>query len=220
MKRLSKAGIFRIHEKWGTDYANPYPYFLLGDALHKLGEHEKEKEILALGNRVFPNAIMIQQHQAICAYSHGRIQEAEDILVEYKSIRQNILHCTEAMVSSGIGAIYSQSGQIAKAEAYYRDAIKQDPTNLYWVYEFAWFLIDKEIDVEEGLELADEIIADSPEYWPAIDAKGWALYKLGRHEEALELPKDSWDLKFAYSHTGFLHIQEVEKSVARQNKEL
>jgi len=217
MKRLSKAGIFRIHEKWGTDYANPYPYFLLGDALHKLGEHEKEKEILALGNRVFPNAIMIQQHQAICAYSHGRIQEAEDILVEYKSIRQNILHCTEAMVSSGIGAIYSQSGQFEKAEAYYRDAIKQDPTNLYWVYEFAWFLIDKEIDVEEGLELADEIIADSPEYWPAIDAKGWALYKLGSHEEALELLKDSWDLKFAYSHTGFLHIQEVEKALAEKN---
>ncbi len=209
--------IFRIHEKWGTDYANPYPYFLLGDALHKLGEHEKEKEILALGNRVFPNAIMIQQHQAICAYSHGRIQEAEDILVEYKSIRQNILHCTEAMVSSGIGAIYSQSGQFEKAEAYYRDAIKQDPTNLYWVYEFAWFLIDKEIDVEEGLELADEIIADSPEYWPAIDAKGWALYKLGSHEEALELLKDSWDLKFAYSHTGFLHIQEVEKALAEKN---
>ena len=209
--------IFRIHEKWGTDYANPYPYFLLGDALHKLGEHEKEKEILALGNRVFPNAIMIQQHQAICAYSHGRIQEAEDILVEYKSIRQNILHCTEAMVSSGIGAIYTQSGQIEKAKSYYRDAIKQEPENLYWVYEFAWFLIDKEIDVEEGLELADEIIADSPEYWPAIDAKGWALYKLGRYEEALELLKDSWDLKFAYSHTGFLHIQEVEKALAEKN---
>ena len=212
--------IFRIHEKWGTDYANPYPYFLMGDALHKLGEHEKEKKILALGHRVYPNAIMIQQHQAICAYSHGRIQEAEDILVEYKSIRQNILHCTEAMVSSGIGAIYSQSGQYEKAESYYRDAIKQEPDNLYWVYEFAWFLIDKEIDVEEGLELADEIIADSPEYWPAIDAKGWALYKLGRHEEALELLKDSWDLKFAYSHTGYLHIQEVEKALAVQNNEI
>ena len=173
-----------------------------------------------MGNRVYPNAIMIQQHQAICAYSHGRIQEAEDILVEYKSIRQNILHCTEAMVSSGIGTIYSQSDQFEKAEAYYRDAIKQEPDNLYWVYEFAWFLIDKEIDVEEGLELANKIIADSPEYWPALDAKGWALYKLGRSEEALYLLKDSWDLKFAYSHNGYLHIQEIEKTIARQNSEL
>jgi len=212
--------IFSIHEKWGTDYANPYPYFLLGDALHKLGEHEKEKEILALGNRVYPNAIMIQQHQAICAYSHGRIQEAEDILVEYKSIRQNILHCTEAMVSSGIGTIYSQSGQFEKAEAYYRDAIKKDPDDPYWVYEFAWFLIDKEIDIEEGLALAEGILEKYPEHWPSIDAKGWALYKLGRSEEALNLLKDSWDLKFAYSHTGYMHIQEIEKAVASQNSEL
>ncbi len=212
--------IFRIHEKWGTDYANPYPYFLLGDALHKLGEHEKEKEILALGHRVYPNAIMIQQHQAICAYSHGRLQEAEDILVEYKSIRQNILHCTEAMVSSGIGTIYSQSGQFEKAEAYYRDAIKQEPDNPYWTHEFSWFLIDNDIDIEEGLELAEGLLEQLPEYWPAIDAKGWALYKLGRYEEALNLLKDSWDLKFAYSHNGYLHIQEVEKAVARQNSEL
>jgi tetratricopeptide (TPR) repeat protein len=192
----------------------------MGDALHKLGEHEREKEILALGHRVNPNAIMIQQYQAICAYSQGRIEEAEDILVEYKSIRQNILHCTEAMVSSGIGAIYSESDQFEKAEAYYRDAIKQDPDDMYWVHEFSWFLIDKEIDINEGLELAEGILEQYPEYWPALDAKGWALYKLGRYEEALKLLQDSWDLKFAYSHNGYLHIQEAEKTVARQNSEL
>ena len=212
--------IFRIHEKRGTNYANPYVYFLMGDALHKTGNHEREKEVLALGHSVYPNAIMIQQHQAICAYSQGRIEEAEEIMVEYKSIRQNILHCTEAMISSGIGAIYTGSDQFEKAEAYYRTAIKQDPDNPYWAYEFAWFLIDKEFDIEEGLDLAEGILVQHPEYWPAIDAKGWALYKLGRTEEALKLLKDSWDLKFAYSHTGYLHIQEIEEALANQDREI
>jgi len=212
--------IFSIHEKWGTNYTNPYVYFLMGDALHKLGDHKREAEILNLGHSVYPNAIMIQQYQAICAYSQGRIKEAEDILVEYKSIRQDILHCTEAMISSGIGVIYSESGQFEKAEAYYRDAIKQDPDNPYWTHEFSWFLIDNEIDIEEGLELAEGILEELPEYWPSIDAKGWALYKLGRSEEALTLLKDSWNLKFAYSHNGYLHIQEVEKALAGENSEL
>jgi tetratricopeptide (TPR) repeat protein len=124
------------------------------------------------------------------------------------------------MISSGIGVIYSESGQFEKAEAYYRDAIKQDPDNPYWTHEFSWFLIDNEIDIEEGLELAEGILEKLPEYWPSIDAKGWALYKLGRSEEALKLLKDSWDLKFAYSHNGYLHIQEVEKALAGENSEL
>ncbi len=212
--------LFRIHEQWGTDYQNPYPYFLMGDAYHKLGEHEKEEKILALGHKVFPNAIMIQQFQAICAYSMGDNQKAENILSEYKTIRQDILHCTEAMVSSGIGAIYSNSGLLEEAESYYRDATQQDPENLYWMHEFAWFLIENEVNIEEGIKLCDGILEQNPKHWPSLDAKGWALYKQGKYEEALALLKDSWDLKPAYSHTGYLHIQEVEKALARQNIEM
>ena len=212
--------LFRIHEQWGTDYQNPYAYFLMGDAYHKLGEHEKEEKILAHGHKVYPNAIMIQQFQAICAYSMGDNQKAENILSEYKTIRQDILHCTEAMVSSGIGAIYSNSGLLEEAESYYRDATQQDPENLYWIHEFAWFLIENEVNIEEGIKLCDGILEQSPKYWPSLDAKGWALYKQGKYEEALALLKDSWDLKPAYSHTGYLHIQEVEKALARQNVEM
>jgi tetratricopeptide (TPR) repeat protein len=205
--------VFRIHEKWGTDYQNPYAYFLMGDAYHKINEHEKEEEILALGLRVFPTAIMIMQYQAICAFSKGDTQAAENILIEYKSIRQNILHCTEAMISSGVGVIYSSSGLFDEAESYYRDAIQKDPENLNWVHDFAWFLIDNDINVAEGIDLLDGILASYPEYWPSLDAKGWGLYKQGKHEEALALLKDSWDLKPAYSHTGYMHIQEVEKAM-------
>jgi tetratricopeptide (TPR) repeat protein len=205
--------VFRIHEKWGTDYQNPYAYFLMGDAYHKINEHNKEEKILALGLRVFPTAIMIMQYQAICAFSKGDTQAAENILIEYKSIRQNILHCTEAMISSGVGVIYSSSGLFDEAESYYRDAIQKDPENLNWVHDFAWFLIDNDINVAEGIDLLDGILASYPEYWPSLDAKGWGLYKQGKHEEALALLKDSWDLKPAYSHTGYMHIQDVEKAM-------
>ncbi len=210
--------IFLIHEKWGTDYINPYTYFLMGDAYHKLDEHEKEEEILALGNHVHPNAIMIQQHQAICAFSKGDIERANKILTEYKSIRANVLHCTEAMISTGIGVIYSSSNMFDEAEDYYRQSIQLEPDNLVWVRDFAWFLIDNDINIEEGLALSENILESFPKYWPSLDAKGWALYKQGKYDEALEILKDSWDLKPAYSHTGYLHIQEAEKAVASRNQ--
>jgi TolB-like protein/Tfp pilus assembly protein PilF len=212
--------VFRIHEKWGSDYSNPYTYFLMGDAYHKLGEHKKEKEVLALGNRVHPYAIMIQQHQAICAFTQGDTVRANKILSEYKTIRQEVIHCREALISSGIGTIYSSAKLFDEAENYYRKTIDLEPDNLYWVYEFAWFLIDNEIDVEEGLALTEKILTAYPKHWATLDAKGWGLYKLGKHEESLRLLKDAWELKPVYSHNGYLHIQEVEKALANQEIKL
>ena len=107
-----------------------------------------------------------------------------------------------------------------EAEASYREAVQQEPDNLYWVSEFAWFLIDNDIDIEKGLELADQILEEYPEHWGSLDTKGWGLYKLGQHEEALKLLKDSWDLRPAYDHTGYLHIQEIEQALAKQTVEL
>jgi len=212
--------IFRIHEIWGTDYSNPFVYFLMGDAYHKLGEHKKEAEILALGHRIFPNAVMMQQYQAICALSHGEIEKANDIITEYKSIRHNVLHCTEAMVATGLGEIYANAKLFEEAEKHYRETLELEPDNLYRVVNFAWFLVDNDINIEEGLELTEGVLALYPEYWPSLDTKGWALYKLGKYEEALTLLKDSWDLRTVYSHTGYLHIQEVEKALEEQNKEM
>lgn len=208
--------IFRIQEKWETDFMNPYTYFLMGDAYHKMNEHRKEEEILALGHRIFPNAILIQQHQAICAFSQGDKEKANEIIAEYKTIRQNVLHCTEAMISTGLGVIYSSAGMMDEAEDFYRQSIALEPENLIWTRDFAWFLIDNDINIEEGIQLSDYILGSFPDYWPSLDAKGWGLYKQGRYEEALKLLKDSWDLKPAYSHTGYLHIKEVEQILASQ----
>jgi len=212
--------VFKIHEKWGTDYSNPYIYFLMGDAYHQLGEHEKEEKILALGNRINPNAIMIQQHQAICALTHGETQKAKDIIAEYKSIRSNVLYCTEAMIATGLGEIYAEAGMLEEAEAQYRETLKLEPDNLYWVRNFAWFLIDNEINIEEGLQLTERILSLYPNYWPSLDAKGWALYKQGKTEEALALLKDAWERKVVYSHRGYLHIQEVEKALEKQKMQM
>lgn len=207
--------VLKIHEKWGTHYGNPFLYALLGDAYHKLGEHEKEAEVLRIGRNQLPEAVLILQYQIICAMSQGEMENAEQMLVQYKSMRQNIFHCTEAMISTGIGTIYSEAGLLEEAEIYYRNAIMEEPKNLNWKNELAWFLIDKDINIEEGLELVQEVINYAPEYWPALDTKGWGLYKLGKYEEALKLLRDSWDLKPAYSHTGFLHIQEVEEALGK-----
>lgn len=214
---LSWEQVLKINEKWGTNFSNPYMYFLMGDAYHQVGEHQKEADVLELGHAVFPYAIMIQQHQAICAFTQGNSEKAKEIIAEYKTVRQNILHCTEAMISTGLGTIYSSAGMFEEADEFYSESIQIEPENLIWTRDYAWFLIDNDIDLEKGLQLSESILEQYPEYWPSLDAKGWALYKLGKPEEALELLKDSWDLRPAYVHIGYLHIQEIEEAIAKQN---
>lgn len=212
--------VFRIHEKWGTDYTNPYVYFLMGDALHKLDDHKREEEILALGHRINPNAVMIQQYQATCALSHGEFEKANELITEYKSIRHNVLHCTEAMIATGLGEMYSNADLLAEAETHYRETLELEPDNLYRIRNFAWFLVDNDVDIEEGLQLTESILALYPEYWPSLDTKGWALYKQGKYEEALSVLKDAWEYKTVYSHSLYLHIQEVEKALEQQNMKM
>ncbi len=209
--------VFEIYEKWGAENRNPFIYFLLGTAYHKTNDHKKEAEVLELGRSLFPEAMLIIHYQAICAFSQGEIEKGNNLLSDYKSLRRNILHCTEAMISSDIGAIYSSANLFDEAENYYRNAIQIEPENIFWLNNFAWFLIDNEINVNEGLDLLEIILKLYPEYWPSLDSKGWGLYKLGRIEEALKLLKDSWDLRPAYVHEGYLHIQEVEQALAKKN---
>jgi TolB-like protein/Tfp pilus assembly protein PilF len=141
-----------IPEKWGTYYRNPFIYFLMGNAYHKLGDHSKEENVLDMGINLFPNNLYIMQYQAICALSQGESEKANKILTEYKSYRKNVIHCTEAMISSGLGYIYDNAGMMDEAEEYYRNSLKLEPENPYRMNQLAWFLIDNDVNVDEGVE--------------------------------------------------------------------
>jgi tetratricopeptide (TPR) repeat protein len=203
-----------IPENWGTYYRNPFIYFIMGNAYHKLDEHDKEEKVLDLGISLFPNNLYIMQYQAICALSQGEMDQADKILSEYKSYRQNVIHCTEAMISSGYGYIYDNAGFMDEAEEYYRKSLELDPENPYRMNELAWFLIDNDIDVDEGVEILDIAIEQLPDSWFMLDTKGWGLYKQGKYQEALELIEKAWELKPLYDHSTFTHIQEVKKKLA------
>ncbi|MCK4819175.1 tetratricopeptide repeat protein, partial [bacterium] len=207
-----------IPENWGTYYRNPFIYFIMGNAYHKLDEHDKEEKVLDLGISLFPNNLYIMQYQAICALSQGEMDQADKILSEYKSYRQNVIHCTEAMISSGYGYIYDNAGFMDEAEEYYRNSLKLDPENPYRMNELAWFLIDNDIDVDEGVEILDKAIEQIPDSWFMLDTKGWGLYKQGKYQEALDLLESAWELKPLYDHSTFTHIQEVKQAIAANSK--
>jgi class 3 adenylate cyclase/tetratricopeptide (TPR) repeat protein len=206
-----------IHKKWKSDFRNPWIYPCLGDSYHKINDHKKEKEFYELGLDIFPKNARIIQRQAICALSQGDLKKAEILISSYISLRKNIDMWPDAQIRSRIGNIYEEAGILDTAEMNYRQGLKLDPSNPERINALAWFLIKNDINANEGLELIQKAVELRPDNWYYLDTQGWGLYKLGRHEEALKMLKDAWEIRPFYDHEGYQHIQEVEKAISIQN---
>jgi len=78
-------------------------------------------------------------------------------------------------------------GRDEEALSSYDNALKLNPTDAEALNVYAWMLIDKDIDVDKGIERVKEALELSPDNSNFEDTLAWGFYKKGRHQEALEL---------------------------------
>ncbi|TFH27213.1 MAG: tetratricopeptide repeat protein [Bacteroidia bacterium] len=206
-----------IHKKWGTNFRNPWTYRCLGDSYHQVNEHKREKEVYELGLSLFPDYTRIIQSQAVCAFSQGDPDKANEFISKYKSITKNKFLWPESRILSGVGTIYTEANLFDEAEYSYRQALELDPRNPARMNDLAWFLIDKDINANEGVDLIQKALESRPDDWNYLDTKGWGLYKQGLFEEALKTLTDAWDIRPKYHQESYEHIQEVKKALSSQN---
>ena len=68
----------------------------------------------------------------------------------------------------------------------YREAIELREDDAVARNNLAYLLAERDIDLEEALELADQALEAEPANGSFLDTKGWVLYRLDRPDEALE----------------------------------
>jgi tetratricopeptide (TPR) repeat protein len=106
-----------------------------------------------------------------------------------------------------------------KAEEYYRQALLLEQESPDRMNTLAYFLIDKDRNISEGLELVDKALKSDPDNYIYLHCKGWGLFKQGKYQEALDILQKSWDLRMKnaiYDHEAFLHLEAAKKAVANQ----
>jgi tetratricopeptide (TPR) repeat protein len=209
--------LFGLMEKWETEWENPFAYFLMADAYFQLKEYEKEEELLKVAHRLFPTNGYVQTNRLILALAQKDTVRINEVMGEYLDFRHNITNCPEALISNDIGYIYTQVGQLEEAEKQYRLAIEQAPNNLNFHFNLAKFLIDEDIDVDEGLEIVGKLLERFPDQWALNSYKGWGLYKKGKLDQALEHMRFGWENKPIYNHLYYMHLQEAEQASAIEN---
>jgi Tfp pilus assembly protein PilF len=101
-----------------------------------------------------------------------------------------------------------------RAEKYYREALALQPEDPFRLNNLAWFLIDKDRNVNEGIELIEKARSLNLDEYYYTDCKGYGLLKQGQYKEALMLLEKSDSLKPVYNHEAFLHLEAAKKAVA------
>lgn len=206
---------FNLRKEWGEN-SGYGDYTSLGFAYHKTGQYKKEKRLYKKAEREFPDNLRLLYRQSILYLTIKDTDNANRYISKFISIL-NDRSVSEAVIDANLASIYSEGGVLDKAEEYYRQALSREPGNPNWLNSLAWFLINNDLNINEGLELVDRALKLSPEDYDFLDTKGWGLFKNGKTEEALETLQKSWDLRrklAVYDHEAFLHLEAARKADA------
>ena len=75
-----------------------------------------------------------------------------------------------------------------------RSIIAREPDHAEALNALGYTLADRTDRLQEALELVERALALEPDEFHIIDSMGWVLYRLGRHEEAIEYLRRSYAL--------------------------
>jgi tetratricopeptide (TPR) repeat protein len=208
----------KLHEKWGIKPVWAFYYTEFGLAYHKTFQYKKEKELYKMAEKDFPDDNRIIQRQAILSLIDGDTVEANDYIQKYIYLSKE-RSASDASIIDNLAMIYEQAGILDKAEKYYREELSLEPENPVRMNTLAWFLIDNDRNINEGMGLIENALKINPNDYESIDTKGWGLYKRGNYQEALEILQKGWDLRrehAVYNYEAFVHLEEAKKAVAGQ----
>ena len=72
-----------------------------------------------------------------------------------------------------------------KAEADFRKALELNPDQPQVLNYLGYSLVEKQIKLDEALDMIERAVAARPDSGYIVDSLGWVLYRLGRYEEAV-----------------------------------
>jgi len=208
-----------IYKKWGVKPDWVFNYTYLGESYHNTGMYKEEEKLYKNAEQDFPDDPNLILNQLILSFTLGDTIAVKKFTEKGTSLMKS-LPMSEASIASMSAFIYSKTALLDNAEQSYRRALSLEPENPVRLNDLAYFLIDKELDFNEGLKLVDKALELKPDYYNYLHTKGWGLYRQGKYKEALGILQKSWDLrreKAIYDHEAFLHLEEAKKAVANQN---
>lgn len=85
-----------------------------------------------------------------------------------------------------LGTLYNLQGNHEEAVREFREVIKLGTEDAPAYNDLAWLLIDKDLNLDEGIEMAFKALQIGPNYVAAMRTLAWGYYKKGRYQESVD----------------------------------
>lgn len=80
---------------------------------------------------------------------------------------------------------HERLGDWTNAEADFRKALELNPGQPQVLNYLGYSMVEKQINLDEALDMIERAVAAQPQSGYIIDSLGWVLYRLGRYDEAI-----------------------------------
>ena len=84
------------------------------------------------------------------------------------------------------GIAYERTGRWPDAEADFLEALELQPDQPYVLNYLGYSWVDKGVHLKRGLDMLERAVELRPDDGFVVDSLGWAHYRLGRYEEAVQ----------------------------------
>ena len=120
---------------------------------------------------------------------------------------------TESYLQGGLGMMYCWGKDSLTASLHYRKAFEMDPSMVGSLNMHIRCQLTCNVNIQECLQLAEYGLELKPDAINFKVSKAIALYKLGRHEEALSLFRKAENEYYQYSGELKYYIQKIEEAL-------
>jgi tetratricopeptide (TPR) repeat protein len=208
------------HWSWRVPWINPY--IGLAGSYFKLGRYDDSIEAYERGISLFPDNRWLTRGALTVAMKKGDGALVKAFESSFRS-QLEICGCAGECMPGHMAFVYEELGEIPRAIEEHRKYLRINRDRTEWrcgvpdrtaaTLNLADLLIDHEIDVEEGMELARGILSTEPDNDRARSLLGWGYHKLGDHDRAIALLQEAWDRKDGYNHRTFIRLDKARAAL-------
>lgn len=147
--------------------------------------------------------------------------QSEQQLLATETFKKGLeLHPKHTDLRFNLGAAYDKLDRFPDVVREMETVLQMDPNHADALNYLGYSYADRGINIQKALELTKRAVALKPENGYYVDSLGWALFKMGRIEEALDEIKRAAGLvkndPIIFEHLGEIYLKKENREKARK----